>query len=191
MNHSTSPYGRGADNGFLFGIYLTALFFVMIGAENHGILGLITMIMALAVPFIIYRFLRRSFVADNGTTLFSSLWLQGIMTFLCGSLISGVAAFVFMRWMDPAFLTRNAERAIEVYRSMDNPSATSIADGLEVLLRNGALPTPIQVVFQSIWGAVLSGSVLSMIVTAIVRSQKVDKSITEQSRSDGEDALRK
>lgn len=178
MNQNASPYRRGADNGFLFGIYLIALFFAMIGAEYHGILGLLTMTMALAVPFMIYRFLRRSYTADHGTTPFSSLWMQGIMTFLCGSLISGVAAFVFMRWLDPAFMTRNAERAIEIYRTMDNPSATTIADGLEVLLRNGALPTPIQIVFQSIWGAVLSGSLLSLIVSAIVRSQKPGKEIS-------------
>lgn len=170
MSKYKSPYRRGADEGFLFGLYLIVLFLAMTGAERHGLLGLVTMVLAIGVPFIIYALLRRTYRQEGGTTTLSSLWMQGIMIFLCGSMLSGVVAYIYMRYIDPSFLLRNARSAIEVYESLDNPSAREIARGMETLIEHGALPTPIQIVFQSIWSAVLSGSLLSLVTGLIVRS---------------------
>lgn len=173
MSQYISPYRRGADQGFYFGLYLTALFFAMIGAEHFAALSLATIVLALGVPFIIYRMLRKTYREEHGRSQFSALWMQGIMIFLCGSMISGVAAFLYMRYIDPGFILRNAEKAIEVYRALNDAKASDVADMLQMIIDNKALPSAIQIVFQSIWGAVLSGSLLSMIVSLIVRSTHV------------------
>ncbi|MCM1110204.1 MAG: DUF4199 domain-containing protein [Clostridium sp.] len=172
MTEYRSPYRRGADRGLPFGVYLTVLFFVMVGSQRWGFLSLVMMVMIVAVPFIIYRFLRSTYVEERGLSSLSSLWMQGIMTFGCGAIISALAAYIYMRFLDPSFILRNARSAIEIYNGMDNENSRAVARGLEVLIENNALPTPIQVAVQSIWGAVLSGSLLSLLMGLLVRARR-------------------
>ena len=100
-----SVYKRGADDGLFFGIYLIIMFFSSAFSMAVPFAGLLSIILVLGVPFLIYRFLRRSYVNDSGTTQFSALWVQGITTFFCGSLISGIAALVYMQWVNPDFIS--------------------------------------------------------------------------------------
>lgn len=91
-----SPYRRGADDGILFGLLLCAAFFCGVYSFRLPLLGFACLVIALSVPFVIYRFLRRSYVTDRYTTQLSSLWMQGIMTFACGCVIAGLVATVYL-----------------------------------------------------------------------------------------------
>lgn len=168
-----SVYKRGADDGFYFGIYLSVMFFATAFSITVPFAGLLSFCMMIGVPFLIYRFLRRSYVGDYGTTTFSALWLQGIMTFLCGSLISGVVAYVFMRWVQPDYLLSTVQEVIKIYNDMDWPQGKEMADVLTKIVEQNMLPTPIQIVVEFIWFAVFSGSMLSIIVSLIVQMKKV------------------
>lgn len=102
---SHSPYKRGADWGAWFGIYLSVLFFVTSYSVSSPVCALIGLLMIIGVPPCIYFMLRKSYVSDNGTTIFSSLWMEGISIFFFGGLIASIVAMIYMRWIDPTFLT--------------------------------------------------------------------------------------
>lgn len=168
-----SVYRRGADDGLFVGIYLIIMFFASAFSMTIPFAGLLSIILVLGVPFIIYRFLRRSYVNDNGTTQFSALWVQGITTFFCGSLISGIVALIYMKWINPDFILTQIQTLIDVYMANDWKEGKEIAEVLTKMIENNMLPTPINIVIESIWLAVFTGSILSMIVSMIVQARKI------------------
>lgn len=172
-----SVYRRGADDGLFFGIYLIIMFFASAFSMAVPFAGLLSIILLLGVPFLIYRFLRRSYVNDNGTTQFSALWVQGITTFFCGSLISGIVAFIYMRWINPDFILSQVQALIDVYMTTDWVEGKEIAEVLKKMIANNMLPTPINIVIESIWLAVFTGSILSMILSIVVQTRKIKKII--------------
>lgn len=168
-----SVYRRGADDGLVFGAYLIVLVLLMCGTPYVGILAVPALAMAAVVPFIIYRFLRRSYVRDFGLSGFSELWLQGIITFVCGTMLMAVAAYIFMRFVKPDFVVEQVNAAIGLYRSAGTPESLQTARALELLVERRMVPGPIYIVIEMMLMGIFTGSILSMIVTWIVRLRKV------------------
>ncbi len=170
---AVSPYRRGADDGFLFGILLAAIFFAGDFSFTVPLLGLISMLLALSVPFVIYFFLRRAYVADYGTTQLSSLWMQGIMTFACGSAIAGLLAMVYLKWINPDFFSLRIAEAIEFYRSSGWESGERMADTLSAMVSAHVMPSAVQMVLEMIWLGIFSGSLLSLLMSLLARARAV------------------
>jgi len=168
-----SLYKRGADDGFYFGIYLVVLFFATAYSMILPFAGLLSLLMMLAVPVIIYRFLYKAFANSVRRLTFSELWLQGIVTFFCGGLIAGLVALIYMRWVNPAFITQQAQTAIELWKSAGVQQANEMADLMTKAIEQKLLPTPIQVVMEMLWLQVFSGSILSIVLSLIIRSIKM------------------
>lgn len=103
-----SPYRRGADDGFLFGIYLTVMFFASIFAGSFAPLSLLALVMMVSVPVVIYRFMRSYHRSLGPSGTFAMLWMQGVMIFFCGMLIAGTALVVYMKWIHPGFVVEQA-----------------------------------------------------------------------------------
>lgn len=169
-----SVYKRGAEDGLRFGIYLSVLYMVMIAGASYSLASLAAFVMIAAVPLIVYRFLRRGYVAEYETSTFSLMWLHGIVIFFCGSMLAGVVLLVYLRWINPDFVVNTLQRAIELYDSIYVPQAKETAKVLRQVIEQKLVPTPIEIVAQLIWLAVFSGSLLSMILALVVplRSKK-------------------
>lgn len=168
-----SVYKRGADDGFIFGAYLAVWFIMLCCSLYVNFLAIPSLIMMAGVPFIIYAFLRRSYVRDFGLSSFSELWLQGIITFVCGTLIMACVGFVFMRFVRPDYIHDLWSAAIELYESVPDSSASDFARTLRLMEERNMLPQPIYVVVEMMLSGVFTGSILSMILTWIVRLRKV------------------
>lgn len=182
---SRNIYERAAIDGAWLGLYFVVMFACAVLSMSVPLLNIPAMAMALLVPFIAYRWLRRTHVDCHGLTSFSALWMQGIITFGCGSLILGAAAFVFMRWIDPSFLSDTLRQGIEFYRNAPVESGTEMADTLQQILDHKMLPAPIDVALMWLWLGTFSGSILCMFVAIIVRIKRVAPS---SGRADNENA---
>lgn len=167
---AVSVYRRGADDGLWFGIYLSVLFLASVSSIYSALAGIATLAMAIAVPFFIYFFLRRSYRADNFKTSFSGLWLHGICIFFFGSLLAALTAYVYLKFINPAYITTIVDLAIEIYGSVDTADAHQMVELLEKAKQSHILPTAGGTAVQLIWMGVFSGSLLSMILSAIVRA---------------------
>ena len=170
MTEIKSPYRRGADDGAWFGLYLIALFFSSVYSMRFPILGVVSFMLTVSVPLVTYMALRRTYISESLTTPVSSLWMQGIMMFLCGSSLMGAASVVYMKWINPSYLINNVSTSAEVFGQMDDPEMQQIAEGLQRMVETNSLPTPITLVFTSICLAVLTGSILSLITGLLVRA---------------------
>ena len=172
---SKSPFRRGADDGLFMGLLLVAVFFTGSLSFRYPLAANIAPILMLAgVPLLTYMLLRRSFVRDNGLTLFSSLWMQGIVTFFCGTLILAIFMYAYMRWGDPSFMHDMVCRMADFYDSMpQTPQTQEVSKILHTMIDENIYPSEIDVAIESIWLSVFSGSILSMLAALIVRARRV------------------
>lgn len=170
-----SPFRRGADDGIIMGLLLVAVFFTGTLSFSYTLASDLTPILMLAgVPLLTYFLLRRSYVRDNGMTLFSSLWMQGIVTFFCGSLILAIVMYVYMRWGNPGFMREMVIRMSEFYDSMpETPQSREVSQIFHTMLDENVFPSAINVAIESIWLGVFSGSFLSMLAALAARARRV------------------
>lgn len=165
-------FRRGADDGFLFGAYLVVLFLSMAYSMQLPPLGLLSMIMMLGVPVYTYMRLNHAYKAEHYTCNFSSLWMQGIVMFFCGSLIMALATFVFMTWIQPDFIIDQMEAVIATYKDIDWNRGREMADVLQHALDAKIIPSPIQVAMEMLWSGVFTGSLLSILISLLVQARK-------------------
>lgn len=172
-----SVYRRGAGDGVYLGAVLTALYFSTAYSFMIPGLGLLSLMLIVAVPALIFVLLRRTFISDCGTTAYSALWMHGIMIFLCGAAISSAIAVVHMQWFEPDLLLKQMRMLIDTYNSTDWPQAKEIAHTLQLAIDNHMLPTPINMTIDMLWLIVFTGSMLSMAISFIVKNMgyKPDK----------------
>ncbi len=173
MNNQTSPksiYRRGADDGFWFGIYLAVLFIATVSSIHSDFAGLATFVMFVAVPVIIYFLLRRSYRSDNCRSMFSALWLHGICIFFFGSLLMALTAYIYLRFIDPTYIASLLDTAHDYYAQLNTPEAKEMAAVFQKAKDPQFMPTPGTFAVQLIWLGVFTGSMLSMIMAAIVRA---------------------
>ena len=171
--HTHSPYRRAADDGFVFGLYLSAMFLAMALAARMPLLGLVSFVMCFGVPVFIYLRLRRSFTADNGHTLLSSLWMQGIVTFACGSLLAGAVATAYLKWIEPDFIIDRLHEAIDFYSGSGWSRGEEAAATLQRMIDMHLVPSAVAIVVEFIWLSVFSGSLLSLLMALLARSRPV------------------
>lgn len=170
-----SPYRRGANDGFYFGLYLTVMFFAIVISVKVSVFSLLAFAMMLFVPFLIYRWLRRSYVEDKGRSQLSALWMQGIVIFACGSLIAGVVATIYLKWIDPDFIVNRLNEAIELYKDSDWPQGREIATVMQEMIDYNFVPSAIAIIFEMIWLSIFSGSLLSLLMSLLARARRVER----------------
>ncbi|MBD5345878.1 MAG: DUF4199 domain-containing protein [Bacteroides sp.] len=166
-----SPYSRGARDGLTFGIYLTVMFFASIYTTRVAMLSLLSIAMMLAVPFVIYYYLRRGYVADRGRAQMSALWIHGIMIFLCGSLLAGAVEVIWLRWIDKTYVVDQIHAVIDLYSNSGWDRGEEMAKLLQSMIDNNVIPSTISIVMEMIWLSVFSGSLLSALLALLVKAR--------------------
>lgn len=171
-----SIYARGADDGFWMGLYLVVIFFSMVAALQYALANALLLVLLAGVPALTFWFLRRSYRADNGLTPFSGLWMQGIVMFGCSALIFCLTGYLYLRWMDPEFISRVLSLGLEFYRQADTPEAQEVVEELELIQSNpDRLLSARNVVMGWMWLIVFSGSLLSMLMAGLVKLRRVSR----------------
>ena len=97
-NNQYSLFRRGADDGMMFGLYMSILMLSLLGSLSLPWLNLLCMAMIAGVPFYVYWRLRKGYADEGGTMQVSALWMQGIVMFFCASLIMALAVYVYLQF---------------------------------------------------------------------------------------------
>lgn len=170
-----SPFRRGADDGLIMGLMLVIVFFTGSMSPTSELAATLTPVLMIGgVPMLTYMLLRRSYVRDNGLTLYSSLWMQGIVTFFCGTLILALVMYFHMRWINPGYMRDMVEHMANFYDSLpDNPQSKELSGIFHTMLNDNIFPSAISVAIESIWLGVFSGSILSMLAALLARARRV------------------
>lgn len=146
---------------------------ILTGAASYvPLLSILSIVCYIAVPALAFVMLRRGFAEDNCRSTFSSLWLQGICTFFFGGLLMAVIVFAALRWIWPGYISDQMNLLLEILSQSSDPAAAEWIDVIERLKSTGNLPTPIQIVLELIYMVVFTGSLLSMLLSMVVRARR-------------------
>lgn len=167
-----SVYSRGAHDGLYMGCYLSLLMIAIGASMEVPLLSLPAIAGVIGVPFVIYRFLKRSYANDGYRSTFAALWVHGICIFFFGGLLMALTVYLTLRFGAPGYVAEQTANVIAAYREIGSAQATEFADLLQAVLDAGALPTPAEIAVELVWMGVFSGSLLSILVALIVRSRR-------------------
>lgn len=165
-------YRRGAEDGLIMGPLMALILMMGAASSYFPVLMLLSFAGMIAVPSLMYFMLARTWFRSNMTSTFSALWLQGICTFFFGGLIMGLLVFVALRWVWPSFIFDQLDMLNQILSSSTDPEARNWLRALDNARAEGMIPTPAEVVVELIYIVVFSGSLLSMILSAVVRMRR-------------------
>ena len=153
------------------GIYLTLIFLFTVLSEQFSLLSLAGLAMLCYIPFFTYRLIVKIHKKYFCTSDFASLWMLGISIFIGGSMICALCSYAYLQYIDPNFIYRQAVNAAELYKELDPDNTSGIAEVIDSLIDNNMLPTPIEVAVEMLWTTTFFGSLISMLLSAIVRKR--------------------
>lgn len=162
-------YARGADDGLWAGLYIVVISALSAISLTHPLASVPAMAMTIGMPALTFWFLKRTHTAAHGMSVFSALWMQGITMFACASLIFGLAAFCYLRWINPRYIIQVLTTVAETYATSDQESTRMLAEECAMIVRSGNVPPPSGVVMSMMWMVMFSGSLLSMVCALCVR----------------------
>lgn len=162
-------YRQGADDGLLFGALLTAVSLCFIYSGTSAIVAFLAIMLLLMLPVVLFVMQRRYAVKMNGIIDVSSLWMLGLMISLCGSLICGAVTYMWLNFIEPAFIYDQVQGAIEVWRSVPEMQNDSFVNDMQIAIEKGLLPSAIEFVMNMILLTTFFGSMVSLLLAGIVR----------------------
>ena len=165
------------EYGVYFGIYLIVKFALTTFSLNNFVANFVSEVLLIANPFILYYIMRHYKKQDGGNVRFSQLWMFGIFLFFFASLLSGVAEYVYYRYINPTYIEMQMAAVLDLIEKMTQAQDSEMLQVMRDGLAKGGAPSPIEMVFQTIWANVFFGSLLSIIIALIVSRKKKIKTL--------------
>ena len=164
---------EGAEKGAWLGLIFIALFAATIGNLYVPILSFVILAIVVAVPIVAYRMLRRTYIKSGCALSMPSVWLQGIVMFLCGSLMLAVAVYLYTQIIAPHFISNMIDYLREMSAVTDNQQLAEQAVTLNSLIAETGIPRPIDMALGMAWTGTFSGTILSLLLSAFVKIMSV------------------
>ena len=121
-------------SGTLLGLLWIAMYAAVIGGMTNPTYLLFFMILFIASPFYA-AYLARSFRKKycNNAMSFAQAWLFALMEYLCASLLSAIAVFVYLKFFDSTVITDTMNKMLEIIETQPQVYEDSSAQLKEAL----------------------------------------------------------
>lgn len=172
MEHQKSLFKQAAEWGLPFGIYLSVVAVGFIFSDKHVAIAALAMAMVLLTPVVVYRWLKKRYVADDGLTTFSNLWMTGILIFMCGSLIACGVSLAVIELLRPDYFYEQAQLLIAQYDAQPELFADGMRDvvaTLRLVIEKHGAPRSIDLALTGFWFSSFAGSLLSALLAAFIK----------------------
>ena len=164
-----SPLRCGARNGLRFGVYLTVFYAASLFSRQAAVLNLLSLVMIVAVPFVVYFLMKADYRAVAGRYSVGSLWLDGMTTVVCGSLVAGVFMLAYLRWINPTHLSDEWTLMASTFAESPDASVRAYGEQLQSALDNGFTLSPGVFTMTLVWMAGFTGSLLALALALLVK----------------------
>lgn len=163
-----SPYRRGADDGLVMGVYFMVMFFTSIFSGALPLLSLLSVGMMVAVPGVVYVMMRRYHRSLGVASSFAMLWMYGVVLFFCGMLLAGAVLVAYLRWVSPEYISDQLAQLASLEGEMPGSVMDDAAGLAQQMIDAGFVPTAISIVSEMIMLAIVTGSMLSLVLSGIM-----------------------
>ena len=137
------------EYGSYLGLYFIVKFLLATLSLRFAICDVLSALMLVGIPFVLYYLM---------------LWMLGILLFFFASMISGLAEYIYYAYIDPQYIHNQVTALLSLLESMPSLQENEMMNLARQGFENGAIPSPIEMVIQTMWANVFFGSLLSMIV---------------------------
>lgn len=144
------------EAGAYMGLYFVVKFIFAVLSLNYPFCNVVSTIMLLFVPLVVFFMMRRFSNQNEEGIYFSQLWMMGILLFFFASLISGLAQYIYYVYINPEYIKSQLSAAV------------TLLEAVKTGLEQGNIPSPMAVVIQQMWVNVFFGSLLSAVMAWLV-----------------------
>lgn len=169
MNRPKSIFRRAAEGGLTLGVIFVCIF--LLGTVTGPLMGLLALFLMIYVPVYVYRNLKATYFSAHGLMTFSGLWLEGILLFVCASILLALGSFIFMRVIVPDYVPAVSRQIVAFLEA--NPQMNGTSMSTQQLGASFASIRPIDISMTLMWGASFTGSIASLVIAGIVKSKIV------------------
>lgn len=158
------------DYALILGAYIAFFFILDYVFQNNYFVGLLNMAGLFATPVVCY--LLAKYYRDKGCggfISFGQVWSFGILLFFFAALIMSVLYYVRYQFLQPDALAQAYNQIIQIMQQTPNYPQKYI----DALIAFGTF-TPIQVVLLNLWGYLIGGGFLFLILSPIVARKRND-----------------
>lgn len=174
MQHMRPPRAIitvAAENGAILGLYLILLAVFTGLSSSFGLATLLVWGGSLYLPFYLYK-LMRSHYAETGFSLsLAELWAQALMSFMLGSLLQAVAAYVLLRFVAPDFMATQMQTAIDTFRAIGTPAGDMYAETIENVRKIAGVPSATDVAGELIVFNIFCGASIGLVDSIILHAR--------------------
>ena len=144
------------EAGAYMGLYFVVKFIFAVLSLNYPFCNVVSTIMLLFVPLVVFFMMRKFSNQNEGGSYFSA------------SLISGLAQYIYYVYINPEYIKSQLSAAVTLLESLNMTSDPSLLEAVKTGLEQGNIPSPMAVVIQQMWVNVFFGSLLSAVMAWLV-----------------------
>ena len=172
MSKSENVYQRGAERGVSLGLYLTAASLSMVFGDKFPFLSLVSLLLILAIPVVVYRSQERVYREKEGIVAHVELWMHGVMINICGAALCALLTWAVMHYLRPDYMTEMIRNAMSMMEADASLRKTDMYDMMKKAVDNNMVPRDIDYCMQMFWLTGFLGSVGSAISAWILLKNK-------------------
>lgn len=159
-----------ADYGIVLGALYCITFFGGLYAMRLPWLSVACMLAAAGVPVTMWIMLKKTWDKSLRTMPFSAMWTEGIVASAFGGILLALATFIYLKWVAPGIMLGTLEHQADLWDAAATEQSKANARALRLMIENGAIPHPSEVAFQLVCLVVFTGSILTMVLSMIIRA---------------------
>ena len=141
------------EAGAYMGLYFVVKFIFAVLSLNYPFCNVVSTIMLLFVPLVVFFMMRRFSNQNEGGSYFSQ---------------SGLAQYIYYVYINPEYIKSQLSAAVTLLESLNMTSDPSLLEAVKTGLEQGNIPSPMAVVIQQMWVNVFFGSLLSAVMAWLV-----------------------
>lgn len=159
--------------GLVLSVYFIAKFFINTQSLTSPTAALISIIFIVGLPFFIY-FMTKKFKdnLEEYPLSFTIGWMFIFLTFFYASLPEALFSYVYLQYINPGYLFDQVETAMNIMTDVPMLSENGFLSQVMNNLETAPSPTPIQYSLQLIFSNMFYGSIIAIIVAALLRVKK-------------------
>ena len=170
QNKTKGIYTYSMEYAIYLGLLLIAKMLVSSLDKESVFVSTLLMLFLMVVPVVGYVLTKR-FRDVSGYSSFSQLFLFGVLMYFFASLLSGIFDYVYYQYLNPQFFQDQLSDVNKLLGEMVN--AGMITDEEFAAQLEAEKPSsPIEVVYQGIWGMIMMGAIYSLFLALILRKKK-------------------
>lgn len=136
------------EAGAYMGLYFVVKFIFAVLSLNYPFCNVVSTIMLLFVPLVVFFMMRKFSNQNEGGSYFSQLWMMGILLFFFASLISGLAQYIYYVYINPEYIKSQLSAAVTLLESLNMTSDPSLLEAVKPVWNRG--------IFRLLWQSLFS-----------------------------------